>query len=59
MAFMNSPVTHGTGVVIVTGCGADSELGKISGMLTTTRKKRLPLTKESTTSRYGSLAQRD
>ena len=46
MAFMNSPVTHGTGVVIVTGCGADSELGKISGMLTTTRKERSPLTKE-------------
>ena len=46
MAFMNSPVTHGTGVVIVTGCGAESELGKISGMLTTTRKERSPLTKE-------------
>ncbi|MGO9963571.1 MAG: cation-translocating P-type ATPase [Acidimicrobiales bacterium] len=46
MAFMNSPVTHGTGVVIVSGCGADSELGKISGMLTTTRKERSPLTKE-------------
>ncbi len=46
MAFMNSPVTHGTGVVIITGCGADSELGKISGMLTTTRKERSPLTKE-------------
>src|SRR3954471_10178772 len=33
MAFMNSPVTHGLGTVIVTGAGADTELGRISGML--------------------------
>ena len=28
MAFMNSPVTHGSGVMIVTGTGADTEVGK-------------------------------
>ena len=33
MAFMNTPVTHGSGTLIVTGTGADTELGKISGML--------------------------
>ena len=31
MAFMNTPVTHGSGIMIVTGTGADTELGKISG----------------------------
>src|SRR5690348_3934237 len=30
MAFMNTPVTHGSAVVIVTGTGAGTELGKIS-----------------------------
>ena len=33
MAFMNTPVTHGSGVMLVTGTGGDSELGKISGLL--------------------------
>ena len=36
MAFMNSPVTHGSGVMIVTGTGADTEVGNISGMLKST-----------------------
>ena len=31
MAFMNTPVTHGGGVMIVTGTGADTAVGKISG----------------------------
>jgi P-type Ca2+ transporter type 2C len=46
MAFMNTPVTHGSGVMIVTGTGADTELGKISTMLTTTAKEKSPLTKQ-------------
>src|SRR5881628_167941 len=46
MAFMNTPVTHGSGVVIVTGTGAGTELGKISGMLATTAKEESPLTTE-------------
>ncbi|MER6319806.1 HAD-IC family P-type ATPase [Streptomyces sp. NPDC001581] len=45
-AFMNTPVTHGSGVVIVTATGADTELGKISGMLSATKKEVPPLTKE-------------
>ncbi|MFF7215845.1 cation-translocating P-type ATPase [Streptomyces sp. NPDC008238] len=46
MAFMNTPVTHGSGVMVVTGTGAGTELGKISGMLSATAKEQSPLTKE-------------
>jgi Ca2+-transporting ATPase len=46
MAFMNTPVTHGSGVMIVTGTGAKTELGKISAMLSTTAKEKSPLTKQ-------------
>src|SRR3954470_8396753 len=46
MAFMNTPVTHGSATVVVTGTGAKTELGKISGMLSTTEKEQSPLTKE-------------
>jgi P-type Ca2+ transporter type 2C len=46
MAFMNTPVTHGSGTVIVTGTGAGTELGKISGMLAATATEESPLTKE-------------
>jgi Ca2+-transporting ATPase len=49
MAFMNTPVTHGSGTVIVIGTGADTELGKISGMLATTATEQSPLTKEMDT----------
>ena len=44
MAFMNSPVTHGSGVMIVTGTGADTEVGAISGMLKSTPTLKTPLT---------------
>src|SRR5215203_5100410 len=46
IAFMNTPVTHGSGVLVVTATGADTELGKISGMLSTTAREESPLTKE-------------
>jgi Ca2+-transporting ATPase len=46
MAFMNTPVTHGSGTMIVTATGAATELGKISGLLTATAKEQSPLTKE-------------
>src|SRR5213076_310713 len=49
MAFMNTPVTHGSAVVIITGTGADTELGKISGMLSATAQEQSPLTKELNT----------
>jgi Ca2+-transporting ATPase len=49
MAFMNTPVTHGSGTLIVTGTGASTELGKISELLTATAKEQSPLTKELNT----------
>ncbi len=44
MAFMNSPVTHGSGVMLVTGTGADTEVGNISGLLKSTPTLKTPLT---------------
>ena len=49
MAFMNTPITHGSATVVVTGTGADTELGKISEMLSATAKEESPLTKELNT----------
>ena len=49
MAFMNTPVTHGSGTVIITATGAGTELGKISGMLAATEREESPLTKELNT----------
>jgi P-type Ca2+ transporter type 2C len=46
MAFMNTPVTHGSGTMIVTATGAGTELGKISGMLAATATEESPLTRE-------------
>jgi Ca2+-transporting ATPase len=46
MAFMNTPVTHGSGTIIVTATGAGTELGKISGMLSATAREESPLTRE-------------
>jgi P-type Ca2+ transporter type 2C len=46
MAFMNTPVTHGSGTMIITGTGTGTELGKISGMLAATATEESPLTKE-------------
>ncbi|WP_051683658.1 HAD-IC family P-type ATPase [Blastococcus sp. URHD0036] len=46
MAFMNTPVTHGSGTMVVTATGADTELGKISAMLSAEGKQKTPLTAE-------------
>ncbi|HZC53610.1 MAG TPA: HAD-IC family P-type ATPase [Mycobacterium sp.] len=46
MAFMNTPVTHGSGTLIITATGADTQLGKISAMLSRTAKEKSPLTKQ-------------
>lgn len=46
MAFMNTPVTHGSGTMIVTATGAGTELGKISAMLSAEGKQKTPLTAE-------------
>jgi len=46
MAFMNTPVTHGSGVMIVTGTGAGTAVGNISGMLKSAPNLKTPLTKQ-------------
>ncbi len=46
MAFMHTPVTHGSGVVIVTGTGSNTEVGKIAHMLSATTVEETPLTKQ-------------
>jgi Ca2+-transporting ATPase len=46
MSFMNTPVTHGSGTIIVTGTGAGTELGNISRMLAATAREESPLTRE-------------
>ncbi|CAM5257314.1 Calcium-transporting ATPase 1 [Streptomyces alboniger] len=46
MAFMNTPVTHGSAVLVVTATGAGTELGRIAGMLSATRREESPLTRE-------------
>jgi len=49
MAFMHTPVTHGSAVVIVTGTGSDTQVGKIAGMLSATAKEETPLTRQMNT----------
>lgn len=46
MAFMNTPVTHGSGILVVTATGAGTELGRISGMLSAQKREPSPLTVE-------------
>jgi P-type Ca2+ transporter type 2C len=49
MAFMHTPVTHGSGVMIVTGTGSDTQVGKIAHMLSATAKEETPLTRQMNT----------
>ena len=46
MAFMSMPVTHGSGVMIVTATGGSTQVGKIAGMLSATKREKTPLTKQ-------------
>ncbi|SEO55301.1 Ca2+-transporting ATPase [Trujillonella endophytica] len=46
MAFMNTPVTHGSGVVVVTATGGGTQFGKISAMLTATAREKSLLTRQ-------------
>jgi Ca2+-transporting ATPase len=46
MAFMHTPVTHGSGVMVVTATGADTQVGRIAGMLATTAREQTPLTRQ-------------
>jgi Ca2+-transporting ATPase len=49
MAFMHTPVTHGSGVMIVTGTGGDTQVGKIAQMLSATAREETPLTRQMNT----------
>jgi P-type Ca2+ transporter type 2C len=49
MAFMHTPVTHGSGLMIVTATGSDTEVGRIAGMLATTAREQTPLTRQLNT----------
>ena len=49
MAFMHTPVTHGSGLMIVTATGADTQVGRIAGMLATTAREQTPLTRQLNT----------
>ena len=49
MAFMHTPVTHGSGVMVVTGTGSSTEVGKIAHMLSATANEETPLTKQMNT----------
>jgi Ca2+-transporting ATPase len=46
MAFQNTSVTRGTGVIIVTGTGMNTEMGSIAAMLSSVERKRSPLQRE-------------
>ena len=46
MAFMNTPVTHGSGVMIVTTTGGDTQVGRIAHMLSATKAEETPLTRQ-------------
>ncbi len=46
MAFMHTPVTHGSAVLIITATGGATEVGKIAHMLSATAKEETPLTKQ-------------
>ena len=49
MAFMHTPVTHGSAVMLVTGTGGETEMGKIAHMLGQTATEETPLTKQMNT----------
>jgi len=49
MAFMHTPVTHGSALMVVTATGSDTQVGKIAGMLATTTREQTPLTRQLNT----------
>ena len=49
MAFMHTPVTHGSGVMVITATGSATQVGKIAHMLSATGKEETPLTKQMNT----------
>jgi Ca2+-transporting ATPase len=49
MAFMHTPVTHGSAAMVVTATGTDTEVGRIAGMLATTAREQTPLARQLNT----------
>jgi Ca2+-transporting ATPase len=46
MAYMNSTVTRGRGEMVVTATGMETEVGRISGMLSAVQQEKTPLTRQ-------------
>jgi P-type Ca2+ transporter type 2C len=46
MAYMNSTVTRGRGEMVVTATGMSTEIGQISGMLSSVQQEKTPLTRQ-------------
>jgi Ca2+-transporting ATPase len=46
MVFQNTDVSRGTATVVVTDTGADTQVGQIAGLVTTTKRSRSPLQQE-------------
>jgi Ca2+-transporting ATPase len=46
MAFQNTSVTRGTGVIVITTTGMNTEMGSIASMLSSVERKRSPLQRE-------------
>ncbi|MGH3194454.1 MAG: cation-translocating P-type ATPase, partial [Streptosporangiaceae bacterium] len=49
MAFMHTPVTHGSGAMFVTATGGRTQVGRIAHMLESTAVEETPLTKQMNT----------
>ncbi|MGN6378573.1 MAG: cation-translocating P-type ATPase [Gaiellales bacterium] len=49
IAFMHTPVTHGSGVMVVTATGSNTEVGRIAHMLAATEREETPLTRQMNT----------
>jgi len=49
MAFMHTPVTHGSGAMIVTATGGRTQVGRIAHMLESTAREETPLTQQMNT----------
>lgn len=46
MAYMNSTITRGRGVMVTTATGMSTEIGRISNMLTAVEEEKTPLTRQ-------------
>jgi P-type Ca2+ transporter type 2C len=58
LVFQNTQVTRGTATFVVTGTGSATEMGRIAGMVTATKRSRSPLQREldGMTTVFGTIA---